>query len=155
MSNAEFVCPRYLSAFFFDQLEGDVEESATLIGVHRLHLRVDSFPTSIPKLVVWMSAITPSDRPFQNLTFVVFQDNLQVFAAEASSNDLGRLRQRSQDFQVPGEPPVQVEVICVATLDGIEAKESCVLSARMATEEGVYISRILSISSDGNESLRI
>ena len=65
---------RHILTLFCDDIRQEIGGKFSYIGVYSGGLFVPTFPITLPKLCLAMSAVTPADKPFQKLSFRVLKD---------------------------------------------------------------------------------
>lgn len=146
MKYSEAIVPRHVSTVFSDDLREEVGGKLTVVGVYQSAMLVESFPATIAKLSIWMTAVTPSEKPFKSLIFKIYQDEMELCTASVSEDDLARAHAEAEDsFKNRGGVSV-VEMQFIAGLGPITFEGPCILRSRLETDDGIYGSRSLSIS---------
>lgn len=71
--------PRYAHAIYCDDFRAEVGNKISLMGAYGLKLFLPSFPITLPKLCVMVSAVTGMADPFRALTVRIRLDDSVLF----------------------------------------------------------------------------
>jgi hypothetical protein len=135
--------PRHLYTLFADDLRQEVSGKTTMVGIYQAQMLVSQLPITIPKLAVLMMAITPIEKPFQKLTFVLLKDNELFQSYDISPDVLVPPKNLSQEDA--NESHV-IEIQMGAIISPLVLEEECILRSQIITEEGIMAGRSLRVS---------
>lgn len=141
---------RYLQAIFCDDIRQEVGGKLSYIGVYGRRLIVSQFPATLPKFFVALTAVTPESKPFQSLTFKLFEDDRllgeHVFPEEEVSAYATLISQTG-----PRQNGVQT-ISSALMLSPLVIAKPCLLRVRAQTESEELSSPGLEIEIAGNSS---
>ena len=66
---------RHIQTVFCDDIRHELGGKLSFIGVYSGHLFVSTFPVTLPKLCLALTAITPTTQPFQKLDLRILKDD--------------------------------------------------------------------------------
>lgn len=74
---------RVLTAIFCDDIRHEIGNKMSFMGCYQGELFIPAVPTSLSKLCIFATALTPIERPFKNLTFrIVMDDKVELARLE-------------------------------------------------------------------------
>lgn len=79
---------RHVHAIFSDDIRQEVGGKVTLVGIYGDQMLVPELPCMVPKLCLTVKAITTADDRFKSLRVVVYQDEVALAEASASSDQI-------------------------------------------------------------------
>lgn len=149
MNGDSLTVTRHLSVIYADDLRQEIDGKVTIVGMYQSQMLVPTFPITLPKLAVLMTAITPAEQPFGKVTLQLLKDDeiLQSFEMDLSGQEVS-----SPEFDPDGIATMELQfanIVSPLQLDG-----PCKLRARLKTEFGFIAGRPLVITaiSAGNPS---
>jgi hypothetical protein len=78
---------RRVEVIYCDDIRNETGNKHSLMGVYHGNLVVNSFPAQFPKLCVWIYAMTPRNRPFENLRIRVIQGEEETLLFDSEAID--------------------------------------------------------------------
>ena len=84
---------RIITATYCDDIRQEVGNKLSLMGIYQSELLVASAPTALPKLCVWVTALTPIARPFEDLTIrLILGDDLELARVEITADQFAKMQ---------------------------------------------------------------
>lgn len=123
---------RFFTALFCDDVRQEIGNKLTLVGCYSGQLQLATIPATLPKLCVHITAATPRDNPFKQLTILVYKDDQELAKLEIPSDELAKASE-----SIPGEGG-RIGIISVLAFSPIQFEKPCILSVHAITEEGEF-----------------
>lgn len=124
-------CPRYVHALYCDDVRMEVGGKVTFVGVYQSELCIQSDgPASLSKLCVVVTAQTPKEKPFNNLSLKLLKDGEVLQAMEVPPEALREVSEMAADTPESFYHTVGAFLIMQPFL----VEQSCVL--RVVAESG-------------------
>jgi hypothetical protein len=130
---------RFLHTIYCDDVREEKSNKITLVGVYSSDLFVAAFPVVLPKLMMFITLVTPAEKPFESLSLKVLRDEETLFEGAIPVDDF-----RKQSTVV--EPPAGVALPSgsvmlgtlrtIATIASLHLTGPCVLRVVASTESG-------------------
>jgi hypothetical protein len=79
---------RYVNVIYCDDIRHEIGNKLSFIGVYAGELLVQSFPVTLPKLCLFVSISTPSERPFQQLRLRILKDEEVLLESEIAQEQV-------------------------------------------------------------------
>jgi hypothetical protein len=73
---------RHVNVIYCDDIRHEIGNKLSFIGIYAGELLVQSFPITLPKLCLFVSISTPSERPFQQLRLRILKDEEVLLESE-------------------------------------------------------------------------
>ncbi|EIM93892.1 hypothetical protein WQE_47694 [Paraburkholderia hospita] len=138
---------RHLSVIYADDLRQEIDGKITIIGMYQSQMLVESFPVTLPKLAVFITAVTPVAQPFGKVSLQILKDDyvlqgldLDLANEEAVGPSTIQEGVGTREFNI-------ATIISPLQLDG-----PCNLRVRWHTELGIISGRPLMIKAASNGS---
>lgn len=136
---------RHIDVIYCDDIRHEVGNKLSFIGIYTGEMLVQSFPATLPKLCLYVSVSTPSDRPFQQLRFSILKDDEALLELEIPQEEVAAAQSRARDSGDPAaESPrltAQVELVAMPLAFSGPAK----IRVRVATESEELKGRALRV----------
>lgn len=94
--------PRHVEVIYCDDIRHEVSNKLSFVGVYTGDLLAPQFPYTVPKLCLYISVLTPAEKPFQRLKLRVFKDEESLLEAEGPK-ELTAVPERGPDTGNPQE----------------------------------------------------
>lgn len=130
---------RFVIATYCDDIRHEMGNKISLMGCYQSDLVVSSAPLALPKLCVFVSVVTPKERPFQTLTIRIVQDDTELARI---NHPEAKLHEQEQNNDVTATRKT-ISTFVVFSPFVIEA--STFLKVLATTEEGEIVGPRLSI----------
>lgn len=136
---------RYIYAVYCDDIRHEVGNKQSYIGVYSGVLIVPSFPVTLPKLCIAITAITPANKPFGKLVFRVMREDIVIIESVIPGEGLATQETiiegiKNHEMDVRNSEP-DLEKIIKASLHFVLSPfvidSPCVLKIRVETESEV------------------
>jgi hypothetical protein len=137
---------RQFNVIYADDLRQEIDGKVTVVGMYQQQMLFPQFPAMIPKLAIWMTAITPREQMWEKLIFQVYCDEILLFEAIIPSADLILPTISSTNL---GDQNI-VEVQCATIQSAMTLEGPCILRPRLITEDGAYAGRSLRVLDAGS-----
>jgi len=131
------VIARGLSVIYCDDIRQEMGSKMSYMGVYSTKLLVPAFPIVLPRLAIALTAVTPIQTPFKQLTFRIFKDKEIAFETAVNAEILDRQAVEGQ-CHVLGF----ITILSPLALEG-----PCVIRVRAITEDGELAAPALEIES--------
>jgi hypothetical protein len=83
---------RFAHAIYCDDIRNEVNGKHSLMGIFGNLMYLGGFPAMLPKLCAVITASTPTDRPFDSITFTGTMDGAVVFEMGLDKDQMEQMR---------------------------------------------------------------
>jgi len=131
----EVIPSRYLNAAYCDDVRAEVGNKYSLMGVYQADLLVPAFPALLPRLCIVLTAHTPIEQPFRELTFQVTKDEIVMLEHAVPAKQLS-----FEDTRPSFSPKAQwrwLKMSMVLQISPFEIADQFLLRPRAITESEV------------------
>lgn len=125
---------RFLTATFCDDIRQEVGDKISLMGCYQGELVVPIMPIALPKLCVFVSMITPKEKPFKSLTLRIVQgDDKELARLEIPEAGL------AEGMQIQDETATRNSISTAIVFSPFAIENPTSLRLLATTEEGEII----------------
>ncbi len=129
---------RHIQTVFCDDIRHELGGKLSFIGVYTGHLFVSTFPVTLPKLCLALTAITPAAQPFQKLDLRILKDDEVLAEASLDEAMLSGIANAAADLDSEGDGKKSgVQVLnSLFVFSPFQIDAPCRLRIRAITESG-------------------
>lgn len=125
---------RILTALYCDDIRQEVGNKMSFMGCYQSELFVPTAPIALPKLCVFITALTPKARPFKSLTLrVLLDEKTELARMEIPAEGLANLP------EVQDDTATRRSISTAMVFSPFIVERSTVLRVLADTEEGKII----------------
>ena len=126
---------RHIQTIFCDDIRHELGGKLSFIGVYTGHLFVRTFPVTLPKLCLALTAITPSSQPFQKLELRILKDDEVLAEGSLDESMLGTVADATGEADGSDGKESRVQVLnSLFVFSPFQIDAPCRLRVRAVTE---------------------
>ena len=126
---------RHIQTIFCDDIRHELGGKLSFIGVYTGHLFVRTFPVTLPKLCLALTAITPSSQPFQKLELRILKDDEVLAEGSLDESMLGTVADATGEADDSDGKESRVQVLnSLFVFSPFQIDAPCRLRVRAVTE---------------------